>query len=143
MTGAGREAPAGGGMALLEPVRDERRDLDPAVRTQMERSLGASFGDVVVHTGAASAAAAEHLDAAAFTVGRHVVFGPGGYDPASPRGRMLLAHELAHVVQQRRGGGDPDAGERLPASSSAGIPDTARETPTPPPPRPRWAGPLP
>lgn len=117
MSGSGREAAASGGMALLQPVRDERRELDAAVRSQMEQSLSASFGDVVVHTGASSAAVAEQLDAAAFTVGRHVVFGPGRYDPVSPRGKMLLAHELAHVVQQRRGGGDPDAGERLPGNA--------------------------
>ncbi|MGI5400307.1 eCIS core domain-containing protein [Streptomyces sp. CA-135486] len=100
--------------ALLALLRNEGRRLDADVRGTMERSLGAPFGDVVVHAGPASAAAADQAQAAAFTVGRHVVIGSGGYDPDSPRGRMLLAHELAHVVQQRRGGGDLDLGEALP-----------------------------
>ena len=112
-----RASPGGGEHAMLQPLRDESRQLDPAVRMSMERSMGASFGDVIVHTGEASGEAAEGLDAAAFTVGRHVVFGPGRYDPSSPRGRMLLAHELEHVVQQQRGGGDLDLGERVPASA--------------------------
>jgi hypothetical protein len=112
-----RAPSAAGEHAMLQPLRDESRQLDPAVRMSMERSMGAPFGDIVVHTGEASSEAAEDLDAAAFTVGRHVVFGPGRYDPSSLRGRMLLAHELEHVAQQRRGGGDPDLGERMPLSS--------------------------
>lgn len=101
--------------ALLHPVLEESQRLDTRVRTQMERSLGATFGDVVVHAGAASGALAETYDAAAFTVGRHVVFGPGRFDPSSARGRTLIAHELGHVVEQRRGGGDPELGARMPA----------------------------
>ncbi|GIE88165.1 eCIS core domain-containing protein [Actinoplanes regularis] len=108
--------PAAPGPLLLDPLRHEGRGLDARARIDMERSLGAPFGDVVVHTGAASAAAADQAHAAAFTFGRHVVFGPHAYDPGSVRGRMLLAHELAHVVQQRRGGGI-EAAESLPAES--------------------------
>ncbi|HSA50433.1 MAG TPA: DUF4157 domain-containing protein [Yinghuangia sp.] len=84
------------------------RPLDAALRGTMERSFGTSLGDVAVHTDAAAAASAERLDAKAYTFGRHVVFGPGRYDPHSPSGRALIAHELAHVVQQRRGGPAPD-----------------------------------
>lgn len=106
----------------MRPVHEESRRLDPATRVAMERSMGASFGDVVVHTGTASEEAATSVDAAAFTVGRHVVFGPGRYDPGSLRGRMLIAHELAHVVQQQRGGGDLDLLERAPLSAVADRP---------------------
>lgn len=49
----------------------------------------------------AAASAAERLGAAAFTVGEHVAFGAGRFDPGSRAGRRLLAHELAHVAQQR------------------------------------------
>ncbi|MFE9775571.1 DUF4157 domain-containing protein [Streptomyces sp. NPDC005931] len=100
--------------SLLALLRGEGRRLDADVRGAMERSLGAPFGDVMVHAGPASAAAADRAGAAAFTVGRHVVIGAAGCDPRSVRGRMLLAHELAHVVQQRRGGGDLDLGAALP-----------------------------
>ncbi len=100
--------------ALLEPVRGEARHLDaPALRAVPR----AAWSDVVVHTGPRSARLAEQQHAAAFTVGRHIVFNQGRYDPASARGRALLAHELTHVQQQRRGGGDLDAGFRMPVSA--------------------------
>ncbi|MGW6194759.1 eCIS core domain-containing protein [Kribbella sp. NPDC055110] len=102
---------------MLQSLRDESHQLDAGVRTSMERSMRAPFGDVVIHTGPASAELADTLDAAAFTIGRHVVFGAGKYDPDTLRGRMLLAHELAHVVQQGRGSGNPELGDRLPTES--------------------------
>jgi hypothetical protein len=63
-------------------------------------TLAHDFSDVRVHTGALAESAAAMLGARAFTVGRDIVFGAGEYDPASSRGRSLLAHELTHVVQQ-------------------------------------------
>jgi hypothetical protein len=57
-----------------------------------------------VHTGERAAASAASLSARAYTVGRHVVFGRGEYAPGTTAGRHLLGHELAHVVQQSRGG---------------------------------------
>ncbi len=131
----GSRPAAAGQHALLRPVLEESQHLDAGVRTQMERSLGATFGEVVVHVGAASGALAESYDAAAFTVGRHVVFGPGRFDTSTLRGRTLIAHELSHVVEQRRGGGDPDLGVRAPAgviplhsSHSEGAGRTAAQT---------------
>ena len=108
-------ASQGGG--LLEPVRDEGRTLDGGTRADFERAMGASFGDVIVHSGPASTASTESWDAAAYTVGRHIVFNSGRYDPGTLRGRSLLAHELTHVAQQRAGGGDLDLGFRMPGSS--------------------------
>ena len=55
----------------------------------------------MIHADPAAAAIADQLNASAFTVDRHVVFGTGRFNPASTRGQMLLAHEIAHVVQQR------------------------------------------
>lgn len=73
------------------------------VRSDMERRLGHDFGDVRVHTGAAADDSAAAVQARAYTVGNHVVFGRDGYDPHSRQGRHTLAHELTHVVQQRQG----------------------------------------
>ena len=67
--------------------------------------FGADFGAVRVHHDATAGRAAQVMGAQAFTRGNDITFAPGRYDPASRRGRELLAHELAHVVQQRRGGG--------------------------------------
>ena len=69
----------------------------------MEARFGVDFSGVRVHDDARAAASAAELDAAAFTVGDDVVFGSGRYEPGGYEGRRLLAHELAHTVQQRRG----------------------------------------
>lgn len=70
----------------------------------METGFGVDFGRVRVHTGPAAAALAATESARAFTLGEDVVFGDRQYEPASPIGASLLAHELAHVVQQRGSG---------------------------------------
>jgi hypothetical protein len=62
------------------------------------------FGEVVIHTDALSAAAARSIDATSYTVGSHIFFGAGRFQPGTRTGDRLLAHELTHVVQQ--GGGD-------------------------------------
>jgi hypothetical protein len=65
------------------------------------QSLGADVRDVRVHTDEASGQAASAIGARAFTSGQDVHFAPGAYDPASTEGRRLIAHEVAHTVQQR------------------------------------------
>jgi hypothetical protein len=65
----------------------------------MEARFGHDFGAVKVHTGADAERGAASVNAAAFTVGGDIVFGAGRYTPESVPGFRLLAHELAHVVQ--------------------------------------------
>ncbi len=77
--------------------------LAPKVRAKMEAGLGADFSDVRIHTGAKAAQSAAAVSAEAYTVGNDVVFGHGSFAPGSLEGRHTLAHELAHVQQQRRG----------------------------------------
>jgi len=74
--------------------------LPAAARHHFEPRFGADFSDVRVHTGPEAAASARSLNAHAYTFGRDVVFGAGQYDPGGSAGRRLIAHELAHVVQQ-------------------------------------------
>lgn len=62
-----------------------------------------NFSQVRVHDNSHAARAAQALNARAFTLGRDIVFGPGEHKQATPRGRKLLAHELAHVMQQESG----------------------------------------
>jgi len=73
--------------------------LDDGLRTDWGARLGVDFSEVRLHTDAAGAAAAASIGAAAYTIGRHVVFGAGHFTPHTQRGRRLLAHELAHVAQ--------------------------------------------
>jgi hypothetical protein len=77
--------------------------LEPATRQFMESRFGHDFGSVRIHAGAQAAASAQSVGARAYTVGEDLVFNRGQYEPATPSGRHLLAHELAHVVQQGDG----------------------------------------
>jgi hypothetical protein len=88
------------------------RPLDAPLRAEMEARLGADFSDVRVHNDSQADASARAVSASAYTVGSHVAFRSGAYDPSSQQGKVTLAHELTHVVQQRRGpvSGTPTAG---------------------------------
>ncbi len=78
--------------------------LPQPVRRDMEQRFGEPLGGVRVHADGGAAASAGAMGARAYTHQRDVVFGAGAYDPQSQRGRGLLAHELTHVLQQRRHG---------------------------------------
>ncbi len=84
-----------------EVLRSPGKPLDPATRAFMEPRFGHDFGRVRVHTDEKAAESARAVNALAYAVGNHVAFAPGRYAPATVPGRRLLAHELAHVVQQR------------------------------------------
>lgn len=85
------------------------------------------FSQVKVHTDKRAAESARALNARAYTVGRHIVFGEGEYAPHSSIGRELLAHELTHTLQQASPlGARPDRLQRSPASSSPGKPTLRR-----------------
>lgn len=83
--------------------------LDSSTRARMERGFGTDFSDVRVHDDAHAARSAERLSARAFTVGTDVAFGAQQYRPGTARGDLMLAHELAHVVQQRGAEAAPQA----------------------------------
>jgi hypothetical protein len=68
---------------------------------QWNRGFGIDFGDVRIHTDDSAHQSARGFNAHAFTLGNNIAFGRGEYAPQTTRGRHLLAHELAHVVQQR------------------------------------------
>jgi hypothetical protein len=78
--------------------------LASAVSRVMEPAFGLSLTSVRIHADATAAAAARSVGARAFTVGSHIAFAAGQYDPATRTGRRLLAHEITHVAQQSRGG---------------------------------------
>lgn len=117
---AGTNVSANGALAISPVVQNvlqtPGRPLDQATRGEMEGRFGHDFGRVQVHTGAQAAASARAVNALAYTVGQHVVFGERRYTPATREGRRLLAHELGHVVQQHDARFSPDdlalAGDR-------------------------------
>jgi Domain of unknown function (DUF4157) len=77
--------------------------LDDGVRADMEARLGGDFGDVRVHHNTRAGESAQAVNAHAYTVGTNIVFQRDRYDPSSDEGRLTLAHELTHVIQQRNG----------------------------------------
>jgi hypothetical protein len=81
-----------------EVLRSQGQPLPSDVRSDMEARMGHNFADVSLHTDERAGASAETVAAQAYTVGRHIVFAPGRFDPASTAGRRLLAHELAHAA---------------------------------------------
>lgn len=119
------EAPTSVPAALASPGQP----LVPSARAFIEPRFGLDFSQVRVHTDGLAQKSARDVHALAYTVGSHVVFGAGRYAPDTEAGKHLLAHELAHVVQQSRGlmkiqrqGGRPAGAEpflvKLPSSGT-------------------------
>lgn len=99
-----------------EVLRSPGQPLDVVTRTFMEQRFGHEFSGVRIHADGKAAESAWAVNALAYTVGRDVVFGTGRYSPGATAGRSLLAHELAHVVQQSQGPG-PEAEPRAEAAA--------------------------
>jgi len=79
------------------------RPLDAVTCGFFESRFGADLSDVRIHTDRGAADSAQSIDALAYTLGRDLVFAPGRYTPETTEGRRLIAHELAHVLQQNPG----------------------------------------
>jgi Domain of unknown function (DUF4157) len=101
--------------------------LDPSTRRPMEAHFGADLADVRVHTGSEAAKSATSLDALAYTSGRDIYFASGMYAPTSDPGRRLLAHEVAHVVQQSSGK-EPSIAAKSSHGAKIGAPDDILES---------------
>lgn len=87
--------------------------LDAATRSFFEPRLGADLRPVRVHSDRDAGLSALAINALAYASGLNIVFAPQHYNPDTVEGKKLLAHELAHVVQQggvapqREGDGSP------------------------------------
>ena len=102
-------------------------NMEPETRSFMQRRFGADFSSVRIHTDARAARISREMGAQAFTVGHDVYFAVGHYEPHSDRGRHLLAHELAHTIQQGH-----SRFQRCPSAIQQGITglvDIPEETP--------------
>jgi len=93
-----------GSPEVLNAIREQRgqgEPLEPKLRFTLERSMGTDFNSVRVHRDATAAQINSMLSARAFTNRDDIYFNQSQYNPDSPGGQHLIAHELAHVVQQR------------------------------------------
>lgn len=96
----GLAAPAGAPPVVHEVLRTPGQPLSPATRAWAEPFFGRDLSGVRVHTDEKAADSAQSVNALAYTVGQDVVFGRSRYEPMTRVGQKLLAHELAHTVQQ-------------------------------------------
>ena len=96
------EAPA----SVHSVIRSPGQPLTASARAFFEPRFGQDLSQVRVHTDEVAQQSAREVNALAYTVGSHVVFDAGRYAPHSTAGQRLLAHELAHVMQQQAGGVD-------------------------------------
>jgi len=101
--------------AVAAAASSSAHALPDTVLHKFESALGVDLSGVRVHTGAESQAAARSVGARAYTVGQDIHFAAGNYDPRSGAGEHLLAHEVAHTVQQR--GAAPTRQNQLEVSS--------------------------
>jgi hypothetical protein len=81
-------------------LRSPGRHLDSEAQRFFGSRFGRDLSTVRVHDDAQAAASARDVQAKAYTVGDQIVFGAGAYEPDAEQGRKLIAHELAHVLQQ-------------------------------------------
>ena len=86
-----------------EAIRDQLgtgHALDTHSKGRLQSAFGADFSSVRVHTDASAQELSDGLNARAFTIGNDIAFAPGEYQPGTVVGDTLIAHELAHVMQQ-------------------------------------------
>jgi hypothetical protein len=98
---AGGTADDGALIAAVRSAASGGFEMSRKTRAYMEPRFGADFSAVRIHTGPEARRLANRLGARAFTYGRHIFFNDGEYQPDTPAGLQLLAHELTHTIQQR------------------------------------------
>jgi proteasome lid subunit RPN8/RPN11 len=130
-SGFGTEPQATTAPSVLSVLRSPGRVLEPATKSFMESRFGHDFGPVRIHAGQDAADSARALGAGAYTAGSSIVFGQGRYAPATRGGRELLAHELAHVIQQERGGRPAGAAAEREAARTGALAARGRGRPVP------------
>jgi Domain of unknown function (DUF4157) len=106
--------------------RASGQPLEAEVRASFEARFGQDFSSVRVHRDAEAAEAARSVSAQAYTAGDQIVFGEGRYAPASSAGRRLLAHELTHVIQQRRVPSSSSPNRKAVAGGQAELPTVSQ-----------------
>ncbi len=114
----------------LQVAQQAGTPLPNHVRSAFEPRFGIDLEAVRVHADAVAASAARGVEAHAYTVGSHIVFGAGRFAPETAGGQRLLAHELAHVVQQT--GGTAPAIQREPETAAVPTSTPAAEAKAPP-----------
>ncbi len=106
---------------MHDVLRSPGQPLDTATRAFMEPRFGHDFSRIRIHADRSASRSAEAVAARAYTVSEDIAFKQGEYAPHTPEGRLLLAHELAHVVQQRPARAPPAATPTPPATPAPAL----------------------
>lgn len=109
----GPMGPEGGDLSpevehALDSARSSGSAMSSELTGKMGNAFGADFSGVRIHTGSESSQLNRQLGAEAFTVGRDIFFRDGMPDTGNSSGQRLMAHELAHTVQQGASPVQPD-----------------------------------
>lgn len=113
---------------VQDVLRSPGQPLGEDTRAFMEPRFGRDFSRVRVHTNSRAAHSAEMVNALAYTWGQDVVFGAGQYAPRTRKGRRLIAHELAHTIQQASNVGASASGIAHPLDPSEKEAEQASES---------------
>ena len=116
---------------VRDALRSPGQPLAPVTRTFFERRFRHSLEDVRVHADTPATQSAQAIGARAYAAGNHIVFATGEFAPHTEKGRLLVAHEIAHVLQQSEGSsGLRSAPETVRRQANGGM---AAGAPTPAP----------
>ena len=96
-------------VAIQASLEDGGQPIPASSRIGLEAAFGTDLTSTRVHTGATAASLASGMNARAFTIGDDIAFGHGEFQPGSLEGDALIAHEVAHVLQQRTSPDGPAA----------------------------------
>ncbi len=96
-------APSSVPSSVQQVVRGSGEPLQAPIRSFMEARFRRDFSDVQVHTDREAQQSSNEVNAQAYTVGNHIVFARGQFNPNAQHGQHLIAHELTHVLQQSEG----------------------------------------
>ena len=112
---------------VYEVLRSPGQPLSPETRAFFQPRFGYNVGQVRIHTDARAAESARAVNALAYAVVDHIVFGAGQYAPQTSEGASLLAHELAHTVQSMGTQGPQVARQTPPSSGTPSTPTSEKD----------------
>ncbi len=91
---------AGTASNYINSINSKGQNMDAGLQSFFGSKMNGDFSDVKIHTGKEASDSAKELNAKAYTIGNHIIFNDGQYNPESTEGKKLMAHELTHVLQQ-------------------------------------------
>ncbi|PWU14374.1 MAG: hypothetical protein C5B50_17500 [Verrucomicrobia bacterium] len=112
---------------VADVLSSPSQSLAPPTQAFFEARFGHDFSRIRVHTDEKASHSARNINALSYSIGNHLVFGSGQFDPESRTGRLLLAHELTHSIQQEEVGQASIQRQAAPVEDPAAVPPQTTE----------------